>query len=269
MKLFFSLSLLTSAAAFAPLSTKISNRALYMADTEEATEAVPAAEEAEAEPDNADDDEPEPVVAVPTMEIKAPESDTAANDEKIDFSKFPGAQAPLGFWDPLNLLQDADEAVFEDFRLKELTHGRVSMLAFLGYIVTLKGYRFPGCEDVPAGFGAIGKIPADYRTGMIVTLIILGIAMQDYTDYYAEQQPELKIKNEFPGDFRNGFLDFGWKKFGEKTKARKRMIELNNGRGKKLRTSLCLRLPFLFILRTIFLLLPTLLFCNCVRDQLL
>jgi Chlorophyll A-B binding protein len=35
---------------------------------------------------------------------------------------------------------------------------------------------------------------------------------------------------EFPGDFRNGFLDFGWKTFSEDTKLRKRAIELNNGR---------------------------------------
>jgi len=36
--------------------------------------------------------------------------------------------------------------------------------------------------------------------------------------------------NEFAGDFRNGALDFGWDKFDEKTKLRKRGIELNNGR---------------------------------------
>lgn len=37
-------------------------------------------------------------------------------------------------------------------------------------------------------------------------------------------------KAEFIGDFRNGALDFGWDKFDEKTKMRKRSIELNNGR---------------------------------------
>jgi hypothetical protein len=35
---------------------------------------------------------------------------------------------------------------------------------------------------------------------------------------------------EFPGDFRNGALDFGWDTFSEETKLRKRAIELNNGR---------------------------------------
>jgi hypothetical protein len=36
--------------------------------------------------------------------------------------------------------------------------------------------------------------------------------------------------NEFVGDFRNGFIDFGWDKFDEETKLKKRAIELNNGR---------------------------------------
>ena len=40
----------------------------------------------------------------------------------------------------------------------------------------------------------------------------------------------LDNKAEFVGDYRNGKLDFGWDKFDEKTKLRKRSIELNNGR---------------------------------------
>ena len=35
---------------------------------------------------------------------------------------------------------------------------------------------------------------------------------------------------EFPGDFRNGFIDFGWDNFTEEQKISKRAIELNNGR---------------------------------------
>ena len=37
-------------------------------------------------------------------------------------------------------------------------------------------------------------------------------------------------RNEFVGDFRNGFIDFGWDTFDEETKLSKRAIELNNGR---------------------------------------
>ena len=35
---------------------------------------------------------------------------------------------------------------------------------------------------------------------------------------------------EFPGDFRNGAIDFGWDSFDEETKLQKRAIELNQGR---------------------------------------
>ncbi|KAL3926566.1 MAG: hypothetical protein SGBAC_013426 [Bacillariaceae sp.] len=35
---------------------------------------------------------------------------------------------------------------------------------------------------------------------------------------------------EFPGDFRNGYIDFGWDELDEETKMSKRAIELNNGR---------------------------------------
>ena len=48
-----------------------------------------------------------------------------------------GAQAPLGFWDPLGLLKDADQERFDRLRYVETKHGRISMLAFLG-----KSYNF-------------------------------------------------------------------------------------------------------------------------------
>jgi len=37
-------------------------------------------------------------------------------------------------------------------------------------------------------------------------------------------------EGEFPGDFRNGSIDYGWDTFSEDTKLKKRAIELNNGR---------------------------------------
>jgi len=38
------------------------------------------------------------------------------------------------------------------------------------------------------------------------------------------------VGGEFPGDFRNNFIDFGWDSFDDDTKFVKRSIELNQGR---------------------------------------
>merc|ERR1712232_1381039 len=45
----------------------------------------------------------------------------------------PGALAPVGIFDPLGLGAKADEMTLKRYREAELTHGRVSMLAVLGF----------------------------------------------------------------------------------------------------------------------------------------
>eukprot|EP00971_Amphidinium_carterae_P010951 215962-Amphidinium_carterae.1 len=74
-----------------------------------------------------------------------------------------GVQAPVGFWDPVGFTADGNVASFRRRRTVELKHGRISMLAAMGYItpeVTGKfpGYLSPGAglkfADVPNGLGA-------------------------------------------------------------------------------------------------------------------
>ena len=139
-----------------------------------------------------------------------------------------GATAPLGFYDPLGLVADGDEKKFNRLRYVELKHGRISMLAVVGYIYTYAGARIGGdidlsgtsFEDIPAGLEALGAIPA---LGLIQLVGFIGFlemfVMKDVTG-----------ENEFVGDFRNGYIDFGWDKFTEEEKLNKRTIELNQGR---------------------------------------
>lgn len=76
-----------------------------------------------------------------------------------------GALPPVGFWDPLGLAADGDKAVFDRRRASELKHGRIAMLAVVGYLVQ-DVYRLPGAIDldgttfdaIPNGVGAIGAI---------------------------------------------------------------------------------------------------------------
>jgi len=79
-----------------------------------------------------------------------------------------GVQSPFGFWDPAGFTSDGDVEAFKRRRVTEIKHGRVSMLATLGYMVP-EGYRFEGYlspsegiqfSDVPHGLAAISKVPA-------------------------------------------------------------------------------------------------------------
>merc|ERR1712013_706945 len=56
-------------------------------------------------------------------------------DSSISIENMPGALAPLGFWDPLGVAAKADENTLKRYREAEVTHGRVAMLAALGFLV--------------------------------------------------------------------------------------------------------------------------------------
>ncbi|KAJ8607691.1 hypothetical protein CTAYLR_007294 [Chrysophaeum taylorii] len=142
-----------------------------------------------------------------------------------------GVQPPLGFFDPLGLLSDADQEKFDRLRYVEIKHGRISMLAVLGQIVTKAGIFLPGnidysgtkFSDVPTGFGAFSAIqPAGIAQIVAFIGFLELVVMKDSANGAAP--------GEFPGDFRNGALDFGWDTFSADEKLSKRAIELNNGR---------------------------------------
>jgi hypothetical protein len=145
------------------------------------------------------------------------------------FEKEIGAQVPLGFFDPLGLVSDGNQAKFDRLRYVEIKHGRISMLAVLGYLVQEAGVRLPGnidmsglaFSDVPNGFAALDTI-----SGVGIAQIVGFIGFLE-----AVVMKDIKgTGNEFIGDFRNGALDFGWEFFDEETQRSKRGIELNNGR---------------------------------------
>mmetsp|Transcript_1419 Transcript_1419/g.1899 ORF Transcript_1419/g.1899 Transcript_1419/m.1899 type:complete len:203 (+) Transcript_1419:58-666(+) len=148
-----------------------------------------------------------------------------------DFSKELGVQAPLGFFG--KNFAPAEQEDFDRLRWVELKHGRVAMLAVVGYLVTYAGVRFPGAEDIPAGFAALDNLPGMVWAQMIATWTMMEAANQDqgvapWTT--GDGNLEGGSKAEFKGDFRNGFIDFGWDKQSDEWKMKKRAIELNNGR---------------------------------------
>jgi hypothetical protein len=136
-----------------------------------------------------------------------------------------GAQAPLGYWDPMGICADDNKEQFDRLRYVEVKHGRVAMLAVVGYLVTYAGFRFPGAEDIPSGFAALPATPVAVWVQMVFTWGIMEAFNRDASDIWDDAPA-----SEFPGDFRNGFLDFGWDKQSDEWKMKKRAIELNQGR---------------------------------------
>ena len=79
-----------------------------------------------------------------------------------------GVQDPVGFFDPLGFTSDGSAENFKRRRQTELKHGRISMLATMGYITPEITGKFPGYlspsaglkfADIPNGLGAISKVP--------------------------------------------------------------------------------------------------------------
>ena len=124
--------------------------------------------------------------------------------------------ASLGFWDPLGLLNDADQERFDRLRTVETKHGRISMLAILGHIVTTAGVRLPGeiayglkFSEVPTGLKAFDVIPAAGTAQLFAFIGLLELG-------FGSRQGEIEetCSSSYPAIAED----------------RRKAIELNNGR---------------------------------------
>ena len=139
-----------------------------------------------------------------------------------------GVQPPLDFWDPLGLLDGADQERFDRLRYVEIKHGRIAMLAVVGYLVTEFGGRLPGLisydgttfEDIPSGFAALSAMPG---AGLAQILTVIGLL--EIAGF--KQDP-----NSFPGDFGASSFPVGFLSSvnTEEQKLDYRAKELNQGR---------------------------------------
>merc|ERR1740129_2150982 len=145
------------------------------------------------------------------------------------FEGLPGDQAPLGLWDPLGFAKDGDVEKFKKRREVEIKHGRVSMIATIGYIVP-EYVKFPGYlspsegiafEDVPNGLAALSKVPA---VGWAQIVGFVGFLELVYNQPYGE-----------PGNYGKGY--FGLGSIGVSSsiedidkRSEKLSVELANGR---------------------------------------
>jgi hypothetical protein len=132
----------------------------------------------------------------------------------------------LGFYDPFDFVTGKSQEEFDRLRGVEIKHGRISMLAVVGYLTTAAGVRFQGAEEYDAGFKAVKQLFESDEGKNVFAQTIGFIAVAEMCNRRGVDG----TPGEFPGDFRNGAIDFGWDKQSEEWKLRKRAIELNNGR---------------------------------------
>merc|ERR1712173_160499 len=86
---------------------------------------------------------------------------------KVSSVNLPGALPPVGFFDPLGLAEKANDATLLRYREAEITHGRVAMLATIGFLV---GEKVEGSSFL---FDASIKGPAITHLSQVPTLFWL------------------------------------------------------------------------------------------------
>ena len=128
----------------------------------------------------------------------------------------PGALAPVGIFDPLGFGAKADEATLKRYREAELTHGRVAMLATVGFLV---GEKVEGSSFL---FDASIKGPAITHLAQVPPLfwafLIMGIGAAEQTRAEIGWVDPADVPVDRPGLLRDDYVpgDLGFDPLGLK-----------------------------------------------------
>jgi hypothetical protein len=168
---------------------------------------------------------PEEAAPAPVMKING----WAADASKPCYG-LPGAISPFGFFDPLGFTNDSSENDVKRLREAEIMHGRVSMMAVVGYLIG---------ENTPTiAFGFEHPTIANDQLAVVPVLILapffLAINLAEAfraNKGWVEPSPETLFtlrKGYYPGDL--GFDPLGLKPTGASDFAEMQSKELSNGR---------------------------------------
>lgn len=202
MKIALVASLVASAAAFAPVSQKSASTSLKAFEVRFSFETI-------------------------TTGVKSTPNGLTLDSFPLSLQDELGAQPPLGFFDPLGLVADGDQAKFDRLRAVEIKHGRICQLGVVGYLVTYAGIRLPGdisfdgtkFSDIPAGWDGSFAVPI---AGALQVLAFCGLL-----ELAGWKQDE----SSFPGDFSASPFPVGFLgNPSEEEKLELRAKELNQGR---------------------------------------
>jgi hypothetical protein len=167
------------------------------------------------------------------------DTDTDADtntDTKMAIEDWAGVTAPLGFFDPAGFSKDVSEGRQRFYREVELKHGRIAMLAALGFPLAEKFHPlFGGAIDVPSIFAFQETLQVGLRQEptTIYGLILLALFIPEVFSVFTFNSPaggepwSIREDHE-PGNL--GFDPLGLKPTDPAELKEMQTKELNNGR---------------------------------------
>mmetsp|Transcript_33131 Transcript_33131/g.38366 ORF Transcript_33131/g.38366 Transcript_33131/m.38366 type:complete len:217 (-) Transcript_33131:127-777(-) len=125
----------------------------------------------------------------------------------------PGVLSPTGFFDPLGFSKKADEAIMKRYREAEITHGRVAMLASIGFLTGeyVEGSTFLFDSQIrgPA-ITHLSQIPTDYLYFVVILVSLIGGAeFYRATNFWVSpDDSNVSRPGELNADYQPGNLNF-------------------------------------------------------------
>merc|ERR1712190_224234 len=152
-----------------------------------------------------------------------------ATQQAFDVRSMAGITEPVGFFDPLGFAADASEGKIRFYREVELKHGRVAMLAALGFLVGESFHPLWGGDiDVPA-YIAFQETPLQAFWPAVVFAIAIPEVFSVFTFVSPFGGEPWAIRSDhYPGDL--GFDPLGLKPGTEAELKEMQTKEINNGR---------------------------------------
>jgi len=149
-------------------------------------------------------------------------------DTSFDIKDMAGVTEPLGFWDPAGFATDEEDGKLRFYREVELKHGRLAMLAALGFLVGENFHPlFGGDIDVPA-YLAFQQTPLEIFWPKVVSAIAIPEVFSVYSFNSPPSRPWTIRSDHVPGDF--GFDPLNLKPTDPEEFKTIQTKELNNGR---------------------------------------
>ena len=167
----------------------------------------------------------------------APSSAPAAKTQlaAAPVQEWAGATAPFGFFDPLGLSKDVDAGRLAFYREAEIKHGRVAMLASVGFLFQ-EHYTFTGIDSPSYVSFEQPGLSGGLWLGLAVMLgNVEGKSVESFMPLdggIVAEQNESRLfrirEDHLPGDL--GFDPLGLKPTNDKDLKNIATKELNNGR---------------------------------------